>query len=215
MVKDQILNEATRLFARNGVKGTSLQAVADKVGIRKQSLLYHFKSKGDLRAQVNARLLSHWKQEIPELMAAATSGRDRFSSAVTALLDFFKEDPDRARLMMREMMDDPVAARAGIIEHLRPLSTLLLDYIRMGQQAGIIKADVNARSYLVHLIVMVMGAVAVADVAGAMFEPADGEAEEPDLQELVRMARAALFVDKDQGEGPSGRGQAPPLRGNR
>ena len=204
MVKDQILSEATRLFARNGVKGTSLQAVADAVGMRKQSLLYHFKSKSDLRAQVMGSLLAHWKREIPELLGAASSGRDRFSSAVTALVDFFKEDPDRARLMMREMMDAPAAARAGVIKHLRPWSTLLLDYIRMGQQAGIISADVNARSYLVHLIVMVMGAVAVAEVAGAMFEPAQGEADEPDLQELVRMARVALFVEPKQGDDSPG-----------
>ena len=199
MVKDQILSEATRLFARNGVKGTSLQAVADAVGMRKQSLLYHFKSKGDLRAQVMDSLLAHWKREIPELMSASSSGRDRFSSAVTALVDFFKEDPDRARLMMREMMDAPAAARAGVIKHLRPWSTLLLDYIRMGQQAGVIKAEVNARSYLVHLIIMVMGAVAMADVAGAMFEPGEGEAEPPDLREPVRMARVALFVDTNHG----------------
>ena len=198
MVKDHIINEATRLFARNGVKGTSLQAVADAVGMRKQSLLYHFKSKGELHAQVIDRLLAHWKREIPELMGTASSGRDRFSAALMALLDFFKEDPDRARLMMREMMDDPAAARAGIIEHLRPWSTLLLDYIRMGQQAGLIKQAVNARSYLIHLITMVLGAVAVSDVTGAMFESGSGEADAPDLSELVRMARSALFENGEE-----------------
>lgn len=198
MVKDHILSEATRLFAQSGVKGTSLQAVADAVGMRKQSLLYHFKSKADLRARVMSRLLSHWKQEIPALLGASVSGQDRFSSAVTALVDFFREDPDRARLVLREMMDDPTAARAGIVEHLRPWSTLLLDTIAMGQRAGVIKKDLNARSYLVHLIVMVIGAVAVSDVAGAIFEPADGEADAADLDELVRMARVALFVDGER-----------------
>ncbi len=196
MVKDKILDEATRLFARKGVRGTSLQAVADAVGMRKQSLLYHFKSKAELRARVMDRLLSRWKREIPQLLGASVSGQDRFTSAVTALLDFFREDPDRARLVLREMMDNPDAARAGVIEHLRPWSTLLLDYIHMGQQAGVIKQAIDARSYLVHLIVMVVGAVAVSDVAGAMFEPAPGEADEADLDELVRMARVALFTEQ-------------------
>ena len=49
---------------------------------------------------------------------------------------------------------------------------------------------------------LVLGAVAVSDVGGAMFEPGEGEADEPDLSELVRMARSALFVNGERGTDP-------------
>ena len=58
-------------FARDGVDGTSLQVVADAVGIRKPSLLHHFPSKTALRDAVLDELLAHWKDDLPRAMAAA------------------------------------------------------------------------------------------------------------------------------------------------
>ena len=114
-----------------------------------------------------------------------------------ALLDFFQEDPNRARLVLRALLDDPAASRAGIAEHLRPWTTVLTDYVRMGQRAGIVKANIDPESYLIHVIVMVIGTVAVGDVAGAMFDATEGGGAPPAarIAELVRIARDALFVD--------------------
>ena len=44
-MRDRILSEAMHLAASRGFEATSIQAIADAVGIRKQSLLYHFSSK--------------------------------------------------------------------------------------------------------------------------------------------------------------------------
>ena len=47
-VRNSILEESIRLFGENGYEGTSVQAIADAVGVRKQSLFHHFKSKEDI-----------------------------------------------------------------------------------------------------------------------------------------------------------------------
>src|SRR5262245_17470677 len=104
-VRDQILSAAARHFAQHRFDGTSLQVIADEVGIRKQSLLYHFNSKDDLRRAVHQKMLDHWNHTLPRLLQAATSGEGQFDAVVGELVTFFVTDPDRARLIVRELLD--------------------------------------------------------------------------------------------------------------
>jgi AcrR family transcriptional regulator len=44
----QLHETALRLFAQGGVEGTSLQAIADDIGVTKAAVYYHYRSKDDL-----------------------------------------------------------------------------------------------------------------------------------------------------------------------
>lgn len=195
-MRQRILDQATRLFAQRGYQGTSLQAVADAVGIRKPSLLYWFPSKDDLRNQVVQGMFAHWKREIPRLLVDARSGHDRFASTVTALVAFFTADANRARLILRELMDRPQATQALMGEHLQPWVTVVTDYIRMGQQLGRVRPEVDPESYVVMVVTMVLGTVAVGGVAASMFAPSGDDSSDPRITELVRIAREALFLPR-------------------
>ncbi|NAS25311.1 TetR family transcriptional regulator [Herbidospora sp. NEAU-GS84] len=46
--RDRILATARELFLEQGVRDTSLQHIADRLGITKPALYYHFSSRGDL-----------------------------------------------------------------------------------------------------------------------------------------------------------------------
>ena len=46
--RDRILNEVLTLFAENGYDGTSVEEIAEKVGIKAPSLYNHFKGKEDI-----------------------------------------------------------------------------------------------------------------------------------------------------------------------
>ena len=46
--KERILDEALMLFSENGYDGTSVERIAEKVGIKAPSLYKHFKSKEDI-----------------------------------------------------------------------------------------------------------------------------------------------------------------------
>ena len=195
-MRARILQQATRLFAQRGYDGTSVQAVADAVGIRKPSLLYWFPSKEALRQQVVEGLLAHWKRDIPRLMADARSGHDRFASTVTALVAYFAAEPDRARLLLREVLDRPQATQELMAEHLRPWAAVVTDYIRMGQEMGRVRLEVDPESYVVMVITMVLGTVAVGGVAASMFEAGLPGAADPRITELVRIARTSLFLPR-------------------
>ncbi|MCU1446693.1 TetR/AcrR family transcriptional regulator [Cryobacterium sp.] len=50
--REQILDAAAALFAEAGFSGTSTRAIADRVGIRQQSLYYHFAGKDEILAEL-------------------------------------------------------------------------------------------------------------------------------------------------------------------
>lgn len=197
-VRSRILVEATRLFAERGYDGTSIQAVAEAVGIRRPSLLYHFPSKAELRDAVLANMLAYWKDALPGILTAATSGGDRLDKSLSTMASFFVDDPNRARLLAREMLDRPDALRALFREHLRPWTGLLTGYIQMGQEAGSVRPDLDPEAWTLHMITAAIGAVAVGPVSNHML--ADAPAVERQLRELVRVAKASLFTPRPSEE---------------
>src|ERR1700761_2273096 len=68
--RDRIIAAATSLFYAEGIRAVSVDAVADKAGLTKRTLYYHFKSKDDLvaaylaaRDQPNLALFKRWFDE--------------------------------------------------------------------------------------------------------------------------------------------------------
>ncbi len=184
-----------------GYSGTSVQAVADEVGIRAPSLHYHFPSKEQLRDAVLEQLLSGWKDIVPAVLRAATSGPSRFEGVLGEVIRFFAEDPSRARLLAREILDRPWAVRALVEEHIAPWMSLLTEYLDRAKTEGRAHVDLDPKAYVTEVVLLVITHFALAPVAHAVGEAtigATGAADERDWeerrsQELLRICRAALY----------------------
>jgi TetR/AcrR family transcriptional regulator len=196
-VRAQILKTATHLFARKGFDGTSLKDISTVVGIRKPSLLYHFPSKNELRLAVLDGILQRWNDVLPRLLMAAAGGEDRFEAVIRETVSFFWEDADRARLLMREILDRPEDMRARITTHVQPWVDVVADYIRKGQRSGEVHADVDPEAYILQVINLVVSGVATASGLEGGLLPAEspaGDAATRHARELMRIARVSLFV---------------------
>lgn len=198
-ITQQILDHATRLFAARGFVGASLRDIAKAVGIRKPSLLYHFNSKDDLRKGVLENMLGHWNEVVPKLLKAATSGHEQFEAIATETVEFFRADPDRARLLLRELLDRPEEMEPLIANRVQPWTAIICQYIRKGQQQGRVHPDIDPEAYIVHMINLMVCAVALEQSIAALLPAADSETPK-DLSsryvtELLRIARAGLFID--------------------
>ena len=192
-VRGDILAVATRLFADRGFDGTSLQAIADRVGVRKPSVLYHFRSKEILREKVLQRLLAHWRDALPRLLKAGTSGEDRFLGIVGEVVRFFSADPSRARLLLREALDRPAFMREVFTDFFAPLMGLVADSIKRGQREGLVLANVDAEAYVLHIFQLVVGSIGTVSVTDGVLGGDAREALDRCTREVVRMARSSLF----------------------
>jgi len=217
--RELILAKATRLFARQGYEGTSVQDVADAVGVTKQGVLHHYASKEELRRAVVDATLSHWNEALPRLLLAATAAGDRFDAVFGELWRFFAQDEDRARLFVRELLDRPEELKRLLRGPVRPWLEAVAGYIRAGREGGRHHGDLDPEAYVVTTLMAVISTVAARSVMGAALAGAGeaGEAGEDEAKriehEVRRMARSALFVGA---QGPRDEGEKPrKTRGNK
>ncbi len=198
-MREQILDAATRLFARRGFDGTSLQDIADAVGIRKASLFHHFPSKEDLRIKVLDKLLSHWNEVVPRILAATSAGVDQSDAIIQEATAFFLADPDRARFLTREVLDSAEGIKTLLTSHLRPWFAVLCDHIRRGQEAGRVYAEVDPEAYLLQMINLVVCSTGTLGVLAPLVEGQTGDRRfmERHVTELLRISRACLFKPRD------------------
>jgi AcrR family transcriptional regulator len=91
--REQILEAATRAFARGGFAKTGLDAIAAEAGVTPVILYRHFASKADLYREViesgHARL------------RAATGGQEFDDASIPAFIRAAAADPDAFRLLYR------------------------------------------------------------------------------------------------------------------
>jgi AcrR family transcriptional regulator len=97
--REQILDAATRAFARAGYTATKLEDIAAEAGITQVILYRHFESKSDLYRAVLDRAMTRLDEKV---------GVDEFDDGSTpALLRAAAEDPDGYRLVFRHAAREP------------------------------------------------------------------------------------------------------------
>jgi AcrR family transcriptional regulator len=103
--RDEIVDEATRLFAERGYEGASMADLAERVGLRKASLFHHFASKDVLYAAVLERLLVPVSESITRAVNTDGTFTDRLDALSDALTEVLHANQFAARLLVREAMD--------------------------------------------------------------------------------------------------------------
>ncbi len=198
-MREQLLRAATRLFAERGYDGTSLQSIADAVGIKKPSLLHHFESKDALRQAVLDELLERWRETLPRLMLAATAGRGQFDAVTREIVTFFAEDTNRARLLIREALDRPEDMRRRLRRHVAPVVAHLAQTVKRGQQRGELHDGADAEAYLFQsIILLVCGSVFSESFSPLLPKCSEhGRPLERLHAELLRLTKTGLFVAAD------------------
>jgi AcrR family transcriptional regulator len=94
-----IVDRAAALFARRGFEQTSVQAVADAVGLSKAGLLHHFPSKDALHEAVRAQA-ERLGQQALEQVAGMPLGPARDRRAVEVLVDVALAHPGLVALLL-------------------------------------------------------------------------------------------------------------------
>ncbi|HBM60930.1 MAG TPA: TetR family transcriptional regulator [Citreicella sp.] len=101
-MRETIRDAAIREFARNGLSGTSTQAIADAAGISKAQLHYYISSKEDLYQEVLGHILAEWR-EIFLLSSNRDDPRTAIRTYIQRKIQQALDHPEISRLFAREM----------------------------------------------------------------------------------------------------------------
>jgi AcrR family transcriptional regulator len=102
IVENEIVEHAARLFAERGFAGTSVQDIADAVGVSRPALYYYFKSKDELLANLVTEVTEGAAAQIRAVARDVnTNATERLQSIAQLLASWRAEQPGRFLLLVR------------------------------------------------------------------------------------------------------------------
>jgi AcrR family transcriptional regulator len=172
--KGRIVSAAAALFAEHGVGGTSLQMIADAIGVTKAAVYHQFKTKDEIVIAVAEAEMARLELAISAAEAEPDPARAR-ETLVARIVDLAIE----RRRMESTLTGDPVLVRffAGHQPFHQAMGRLYR--LLMGNEAGR-----DAR---------VPAAMLIAAIGGAVMHPLVADLDDAALRtQLLRLARRFL-----------------------
>jgi AcrR family transcriptional regulator len=134
--REQILGAAGRLFAEHGYEGTSLNDIAEAVGIRRSSLLHHFASKDALYREVFENTISDWFTRIDSAVDKPRGGFEQMDRVIDAGFQFFVANPDFVRMVRREALEAKSEFATEFASVMRPQVELVCGFFQREMDEG-------------------------------------------------------------------------------
>jgi TetR/AcrR family transcriptional regulator len=124
-----VLEAAEAIFAEKGFAATRLEDVADRVGIRRASIVYYFKDKKELYHAVLGSVFGGLLAKIGEALTRPDPLPERIEAGVVAWVDYVGARPTTARLLLREVADAAPGHRPAVLDHTQPFFELVREQV--------------------------------------------------------------------------------------
>jgi AcrR family transcriptional regulator len=150
----QLLEVACRVFARDGYRGASMEAIAEAAGVTKPVLYQHFPSKRALYTDLLLAEVGRLTAALEGAFSQTEGNAERLHRGFAAYLDFVDRHEDAFRLLFTEALGVEAAFQRHVARFRQWVADRITAIIRA--EAGI--SEVRARALAVAIGGMAEGA---------------------------------------------------------
>jgi AcrR family transcriptional regulator len=113
--RQRVLDAALELFAQHGISGTSLQMIADHIGVTKAAIYYQFHTKDEIVLALIEEPLQELQQTL-SLAAAQPSRRRRLDVLLRGFVDLVLENRQAAAVLQGDPKTAEIVASSESLE---------------------------------------------------------------------------------------------------
>ncbi|MGW2022601.1 TetR/AcrR family transcriptional regulator [Streptomyces decoyicus] len=139
--RQQLIDATIDLISTRGYPATSLSAIAERAGLSKAAVLYHFSSKDNLTRAALEQVMEQFGAYVTERVAQAAGPRDAIVAYVRAMIGYQQAHRRQVRVITEMLLDDEGGTRLKT-----PGShdtggrwQALADLLEKGRQAGALR----------------------------------------------------------------------------
>lgn len=135
----EILAAAEAVFAESGFAAAKLQDVAQRVGIKRASLVYYFRCKQELYDAVLDGMFGELATRYRAILNTPAPLTERVERVIDAWVSYATERQALAPIVLREAARALPAQRAVLVQHSRAAIAATVQAIEEGQRQGVFR----------------------------------------------------------------------------
>lgn len=143
--KEKIIEAAIEVFFAKGFDAASMREIAEKAGLTKPMIYYHFKNKEALYLGLLEDNLALFCRDLEKLLTADAPAR----TVLAALIDLFDQTFARGarvyNIIQREIAGNGHFVALLTERYFSKISLQVADFLRKGQQQGVIRPELDAQ----------------------------------------------------------------------
>ncbi len=131
--REQLLAAARTTFGSHGFTATSMNDIAVSANVTKPVLYQHFESKHELFLEVLTATATQLNDSISNVLAKASTGREKVEHGIAVYVSFFDEHPENYRVLYGEGVRSEPAFASELRTIQNTINDLVAEHIEIDQ----------------------------------------------------------------------------------
>ena len=143
--RELIVATAAEMFARKGIRATTVREIADAVGVLSGSLYHYFKSKDEIVEEILTEFLEETRARYAEVLARGEGVAETLRELVLASLRVASQRPSATAIYQNQLryLRDRPEFKEGAAE----VQRVWLELIARGVAEGVFRDDISPRVF--------------------------------------------------------------------